>query len=183
MRNIVENEYFDWLYNIVCDDESNIKYRSLLWYMFQIEFVWFVDKDANRASDGINLRYEFGRRNNYSRREIDEYLEYMPCSVLEMMIALAINMEDHIMCDPSIGDRTGQWFWNMIASLGLLGMSDGKFDMYYAGNKIDIFLERKYKRNGEGGLFTVKDRSLDMRDAEIWYQANWYLDENFDFTL
>lgn len=182
MRNVVENEYFNWLYNIVCDDTSNVTYRSLLWYMFNIEFVWLIDMDENRASDGISLRYRFGQDAGYSRREIDS-LNYMPCSVLEMMIALSLDIEEHIMCDPSIGDRTGQWFWNMIASLGLLGMSDGKFDMYYAGEKIDIFLERRYKKNGEGGLFTVKDRSLDMRQEEIWVQANWYLDENFDFTL
>lgn len=50
---------------------------------------------------------------------IASYLDNRPCSVLEMIIALAIRLEEHIMDDPDIGNRTGQWFWDMIVSLGL----------------------------------------------------------------
>lgn len=183
MINVLDNEYFEWMYRIVCDDTSHITYRKLLRNLYDTEFVWIVDMDSNRASYGISLRYRFGHDHGYSREEIDEYFGNMPCSVLEMVIALSIDIEEHIMCDPSIGDRTGQWFWNMISSLGLLGMSDRKYNENLVNRKIDIFLSRKYKKNGEGGLFTVQDPNLDMREPEIWYQAMWYLDENFDFTL
>lgn len=183
MRNIVENDYFNWLYGLVCDDMANVTYRDLLYYLYNVEFVYCLEMDGNRASDGKNFRYRFGYDRHYTTSEIDGYLGYLPCNVLEMMIALSFDIEEHVMDDPSCGDRTGQWFWNMIASLGLLGMSDGRFDMYEAGAKIDAFLERRYKRNGEGGLFTIRNRSLDMRDMEIWHQAMCYLDENYDFTL
>lgn len=183
MINLLDKEYFEWMYQIVCDDASYISYRKLLRNLHDTEFVWLIDMDSNRASDGISLRYRFGYDLGYSRNEIDDYFGDVPCSVLEMMIALALSIEEHIMSDPSIGDRTGQWFWNMIASLGLLGMSDKKYNENFVNRKIDIFLSRKYKKNGDGGLFAVQDPRLDMREPEIWYQVTWYLDENFDFTL
>ena len=37
-------------------------------------------------------------------------------------------------------------------------------------------LNRDYGRDGKGGLFTIEHCRYDMRDIEIWYQANWYLD-------
>ena len=81
------------------------------------------------------------------------------------------------MDDPDIGNRTGQWFWNMIANLGLDSMNDKKFDKGHAEAIVHNFLNREYKRNGEGGLFMVHHDRIDMRPVEIWYQAMWYLDE------
>lgn len=96
------------------------------------------------------------------------YLDNRPCSVLEMLIALAFRCEEHIMTDPDIGNRMGQWFWNMIVSLGLGSMSDSRFDAAYTDDVISRFMNRKYKRNGEGGLFTVERCKYDMRTVEIW---------------
>lgn len=95
-----------------------------------------------------------------------------------MMIALAIRCEEHIMDDPDIGNRTGQWFWNMIVNLGLGSMNDSKFDRDYVEDIVQKFLDRKYSRNGDGGLFTVNRSRYDLRSVEIWYQMCWYLDEN-----
>lgn len=99
------------------------------------------------------------------------YLDNRPCSVLEMIIALAIRLEEHIMDDPDIGNRTGQWFWDMIVSLGLGSMDDSKFDKAHAIDVIRRFLDRDYGRDGKGGLFTIEHCRYDMRDIEIWYQA------------
>jgi hypothetical protein len=99
-----------------------------------------------------------------------------PCSVLEMMIALAIRCEENIMDDPLIGDRTRQWFWSMISSLGLSGMTDTRFDNKSVDRVLETFLDRDYKPNGEGGLFTIKRCEKDLRKVEIWYQLLWYLD-------
>ena len=93
-----------------------------------------------------------------------------------MMIALSIRCEEHIMDDPDVGDRTGQWFWNMLVSLGLGSIDDRKFDRYLVDDVLERFLNREYKRNGEGGLFTVNN-GRDMRQTEIWYQMNYYLRE------
>ncbi len=107
---------------------------------------------------------------------ISKYLDCRPCSVLEMMIALAIRLEEHIMDDPEVGNRTGQWFWNMIVNLGLGSMNDSRFNKLYVQNIIHKFLEREYQPNGKGGLFTIEDCRYDLREIEIWYQACWYLD-------
>ena len=93
-----------------------------------------------------------------------------------MMVALAIRCEETIMDDTEYGDRTGQWFWKMISSLGLSSMSDDMFDKKYATYVINRFLNREYEPNGKGGLFTINNCDEDLRNVEIWYQLCWYLD-------
>jgi hypothetical protein len=55
-------------------------------------------------------------------------------------------------------------------------MDDAKFDRYQVDRILERFLERRYERNGKGGLFTVNN-GFDMRGTEIWYQMNYYLRE------
>lgn len=175
----LNNAYFEWMYQLVCDErDSEMSYRKLLYLLHDTDFNYTIPMDGNRAEDGTDLRYRFGYENAYDGPIIAAYLDDRPCSVLEMMVALAIRCEEHIMCDPDIGDRTGQWFWNMIDNLGLGDMDDEGFDKSYAERVIQKFLNREYKRNGEGGLFTVKHYRKDLRSVEIWYQMCWYLDEN-----
>jgi hypothetical protein len=92
-----------------------------------------------------------------------------------MMIALAIRCEDQIMDDPDLGNQTDRWFWDMIDSLGLSGMTDRKYTSTVVSEVIDTFLNRKYERDGRGGLFTVEDCERDLRSVEIWYQLHRYL--------
>lgn len=174
-RNQINNEYFNWMYQMVCDERYSTKYRKLLSHLYDTEFTYSIGMDGNRAEDGIDLRYRFGDSHNYSQPIIANYLDDRPCSVLEMMIALSIRCEEHIMEDPDIGDRTGQWFWNMIVSLGLGSMTDARYDEAHVDEVIQRFLNREYKPNGEGGLFTVEHGQGDMRSIEIWYQMHLYL--------
>lgn len=174
-RDQIINDYFEWLWNFTkCRGHS--QNRKIITLLHNIEFRYSIPMDANREEDGIDLRYRFmtevGIPRNY--QEVYGYLDG-PCSVLEMMIALAIRCEESIMDDPDIGDRTSEWFWLMMKNLGLDYMSDRKFDRDIAEEKISIFLDRRYKRNGEGGLFVVNGRR-DLRKVEIWYQMCWYLD-------
>lgn len=173
----IENEYFEWMYETVCHDRfaKNISYRKLLEYLHDIRFKWKIPKDNNRAADGIELRRQY---NFYCRRDIPNILEHIsgPCSVLEMMVALAIRCETDIMHDSSIGDRTTQWFWKMIVNLGLGGMTDDQFDKDYIRDVINKFLNREYEPDGRGGLFTVRHCEHDLRKIEIWIQLLWFLD-------
>lgn len=171
----VKNEYFNWLYEIVCEERysKDISYHKLLIYLHSREFKYLIPKDENRAADGLNLRYRFEL--SCDRMPIERYLND-PCSVLEMMIALAIRCEETIMDDPQIGNRTTQWFWGMIANLGLGNMTDERFDRKEADRIIDRFLNRDFNPNGRGGLFTVRNCPEDLRDIEIWTTMLWYLD-------
>lgn len=174
--NRIADEYFEWMVEMV-SDETYLSYRKLLCYLHDIEFIYILPMDGNRAQDGIDFRYRFGYENGYSRDQIKKYLDVRPCSIFEMMVALAFDAEEHIMDDDSYGNRTGQWFWTMIVSLGLGRMDDTHFNRRYVDQVIDDFLNRNYEPNGKGGLFTVQNPPMDMRDTEIWYQFMWYLNE------
>jgi len=177
-KNELNQKYFEWMYRLVCDEgySKRLSYRKLLDRLHDTEFIYIIGMDSNRAEDGIDLRYRFGYEHKYEHSIIATYLNDLSCSVLEMLIALSIRCEEHIMDDPDIGNRTGQWFWNMIVNLGLGSMTDEKFDIRYVDETISKFLNRKYKRNGDGGLFTVNNYKYDLRTVEIWYQMCWYLD-------
>lgn len=175
----VVNEYFEWLCDLVCGKRfaPDISFRKLLMFLHNTEFRWSIRNDGNRAEDGIGLRRRFCLNKGLEEveriivRELDG-----PCSILEMMVALAIRCEETIMDDPLIGDRTGQWFWGMVTSLGLGSMMDDRFDKRYVEDVVVAFLNRDYEPNGKGGLFTIKNCDQDLRDIEIWIQLLWYLD-------
>ena len=92
-----------------------------------------------------------------------------------MMVALASRCEE-TMDDPGMGDRTGQWFWGMIVSLGLGGQLDNRYDARVVDDILDRFLDREYEPDGSGGLFTIENCHRDLRDVEIWNQMWWYID-------
>lgn len=173
----LEYEYFNWMYNLVCDDRLFRKtYKKLLTKLYNTEFIYLLPMDGNRAEDGIDLRYKFGYENNLNESMISTYLDYKPCSILEMMIALSLRCEENITYNPDLGDRKAQLFWNMIVSLKLGIMDDTNFDICYVEKVLDKFLNRKYEPNGSGGLFTINNSDKDLRDMEIWYQMHLYLD-------
>ncbi len=170
------NEYFNWLCDQVCNSRypRRNSHRKLLKYLFNREFVYILELDKNRFDDGLMLRYRFNCTKGYSGSIVDEHLGQQ-CSILEMMVALALRCERTIMDDPDIGNRTPVWFWTMIFSLGLDEMSNINFDPDEVDYVINRFLNREYKPNGEGGLFIIDNCKYDLRDAEIWYQMCWYL--------
>lgn len=175
-------KYLDWMYDSMCNEKYSKKntYRMLFEHLYEREFYYLIPMDSNRAEDGVDLRYQFGRKFGYSDPVIAEFLDKRPCSVLEMMIALAFRCENQIMDNPDLGDRTGQWFWEMIVNLGLGHMNDSNFDRVYTDEIIDIFLERGYSRDGNGGLFKIENTKKDMRTIEIWYQMCCYLSELYE---
>lgn len=174
----LNDEYFNWMHNLVCDKvyRRGLSYLKLLRCLHDIVFSYSIPMDGNREADGIDLRYRFGYEKQYDDSMIANSLDNRPCSVLEMMIALAFRCEEHIMDDPEEGNRTGKWFWDMIENLGLKSMIDDIFDKDYVTDTVNIFLNREYARNGEGGLFKINSQEIDMRSVEIWYQMCWYLD-------
>lgn len=171
----IEQDYFAWMCKFVCNGKYRHFYK-LLNVLNDIEFTYSMDMDGNRYEDGIDLRYRYGDECYYKESMIADYLDRKPCSVLEMLVALSIRIEVHIMDNPDIGNRTGQWFWNMIDNLGLTSMDDEHFNKGIVINAIHKWLNHDYESNGKGGLFTINDCKHDLRYVEIWYQACWYLD-------
>lgn len=174
LKEDINIRYFEWMCDILCHNRFSKKVSriKLLDCLHSIEFQYSIPNDENRAKDGIALRFRYAVVNDCEGAE--DYIDG-PCSVLEMMLALAFRCEECIMGDLEHGDRTAQWFWEMIASLGLGSMNDSNFDQDYVEEVILDFMNRDYASNGKGGLFTVRGCKYDMRDLEIWLQLNEYL--------
>lgn len=177
IRDDIINSYFEWLFDIVCGVRfaEDISFRKLLTHLHNTEFRYLLPNDENRAHEGENLRHRFAIT---QMPDVPEYqiLDILaaPCSVLEMMVALAIYAEEHIMANPQIGNRTGQWFWSMIVNLGLGDQMDDRFDRRYVEDTLQRFLNRKYSPNGQGGLFMIRNCARDLRKVEIFHQLCWY---------
>lgn len=165
--------YFKWL----CDIVKNSNKKKLLNSLFITEFTYTFGFDGNREADGIGLRYRFGRENGYPDYIISDQLDMAPCSVLEMMIALALRCEEGI-----LDNKPDRFFWDMVKSLGLYSMTDNAFNKEKVNTTIEKLLNHEYLPTGVGGLFTMKHPPRDMRGAEIWYQAMWYIDEKYNDT-
>ena len=177
----IRERYLEWIYNLVLDREydvnSNYAYDKLIHELYSIEFYSVIEMDESRISDGISLRYSFGYEMGYTDREITCALDNRPCSVLEVMAALAKRCETQIMSDDSYGNRTRKWFRKMLMSLGLSGMYNMHYNKEFVDRVIDIFLKREYDYSGKGGLFALRNPDRDQRTIEIWAQMCDYLYE------
>ena len=185
-REELRKAYFDWLYGLVypMDGMMREEFRKtkLLWHMHQTPFYSSIELDSNRVSDGINLRYEFGYRHGYDDKTILIYLDSCQCSVLEVLVGLAVRCERQMMADFSYGDRTSQWFRKMIMSLGFGGMDNAHYDEAYVTDVLDRFLNHEYAPDGSGGLFALQHPTKDMRNEELWSQLCAYLNEYINNT-
>ena len=171
--------YFEWLCGIVVagrtEEETPVgMYSRLLRQLFEKPFRYDIPMDGNRAEEGIDLRYRFTEELGYPQAAAAE-LDDRDCSVLEMLTALSIRCEEHIMHDDKEGDRTRMWFWEMLGNLGLIEYTDYHYDETAVNMILERLLNHDYGPHGEGGLFYIPDCPRDLRTVEIWYQLNWYL--------
>lgn len=172
----VKEDYFHWLASLV-DTDPNRDYKGLLMELHSIEFsnetARLIPNDDNRIEDGIALRDRFKEETGC---KACSYLNG-PCTVLEMLVALAYRIED------VIGNNYVYSFWEMLGNLNLDKYDDDTIDEL--GNADDIddhiteLLNRTYSRNGVGGLFPLDHPSKDQRKVEIWYQMGEYLVEKY----
>ena len=173
----VKNEYFAWLVNKVQLDDNH---WCLMRRLHQKDFYWLnsVPRDENRAQDGTDLRARFANDSEWSEEEVLEILAG-PCSCLELLVALAMRIEDDIMYTPEDGDRTKLWFKIMIENIDLLRMNDDDYYQPFVDNILESVMARRYKKNSKGSLFPVRHtHGKDWRTTEIWLQMQLYFDEN-----
>lgn len=172
----VNSEYFDWLCSIISDSKpKNRSYKTLLRKLNSLEFIAIMLMDENRAVDGVNLRRRFGYECGYENSVIESCFNNNPCSILEMMVALAFYCEEHLMINPANGLQSGRWFWMMIDNLGLRDMFDENYNDEHVNRIILRFINRDYSPDGKGGLIYIPNYIGDMRGVDIWYQLMAYL--------
>lgn len=175
MTNNIKSDYFNWLCHFIRNRTSR-QYHKLLSCLFYTDFHWSVENDGNREEDGLDMRGRYEYEENADPIEVRRYLQGT-CSILEMMVALALRCEEHIMDEPEVGNRTEYWFWLMIKNLGLTDQIDQYFNEERTEEILHTFLNRGYEPDGKGGLFIIHDDNVNIRDIEIWYQMCYYLDE------
>lgn len=172
-----DDVYIRWLYDIVNNtpETGDPTYYDLFECLYNVIFIPKIPMDENRCGDGIELRSDFMRETNTNT---DEYFNEAPCSVLEMLVALARRCENQFMHNPDIGDRTPVWFWVMLTNLGLSGYSDGTCfqDIYEAvENAVYKLNNRDYYPDGsDGGPFVIENPPRDLRTVDYWYQMCWF---------
>jgi hypothetical protein len=183
----IEGEYFLWLYDHIKSKKHD--YLKLCEILFHTEFKWYVHNDDNRCQDGTNLRDVF-----FEEKHLDEsHLEVRSllkkrCSVFEVLVALALRMNELMYDLDNQRDQTPKWFHEMLTNLGLNIYVDGfnfgrRFDEMTELRIDDILttlMDRTYDSYGRGGLFPLKRAPRNHQaDVEIWYQMMAYMDENY----
>lgn len=170
--------YFEWLCFLVNADME--RYSELLFQLHDTDFVWCLELDESRANDGLELRKE------YYEMTGDDWVMLMekPCSVLEMLVALARRMDDMLM-DDNTASRVPVWFWEMVKNLGLkkyknvvmlVGNDD---DLYGIQTILHMWMTREFEFDGVGSVFPLQNPASDQRDATIVRQLNAYVLENY----
>jgi hypothetical protein len=173
----LDARYLDWLFKQITEEidqnrNSPRSYWLLAVELFQKEFDWFVPNDDNRVEDGRILREEFF--DETAAGSDREWLE-QGCSMLEMLVALSRR------CAFETGEEPLNWFWVLMANIGLDAFDDNRFDHDFKLD-IDVILDRiihrTYGADGRGGLFPLSNPTRDQREVEIWYQMASYILEH-----
>lgn len=171
MTEPIENLYFNWLYAKVCDVRAHspsLNFTQLLSMLHNIEFVWLVLGDDNRAEDGTDLRTEFAHAHGNASD-----LFYEGCSFLEMLIAFSRRAAFE--SEPS----EYEWFWTMLRNLYLSEMNDGSvINVDVVKDVVNKCIWRTYDRAGNGGLFPLTRSRNDQRKVDLWYQLSEYIYQN-----
>lgn len=180
-KNYLLNLYFNWMCSVAFPDEHiRSHYINALTLLNTTNFTYLIALDENRMTDGLDLRYHFSYGTKLPYDYVSVELSDIPCSVLEMMIALALRCENSIMSNSIYGDRTSEWFWKMFTNLGLDKYPDEIWNesvYQIAAGIIRKFLQREYEPDGTGSLFRFNSPSCDMRNVEIWDQMCLYMSE------
>jgi hypothetical protein len=172
--------YFEWLYSLIKDSNRNGKpYTFLMNQLHDTTFYSLVPNDDNRGKDGEDLRIRF----------MDHYESHVqplygrPCTLFEMLIALAYRINEIMIGEP-FELSVSECFWLFIQNLDLEQYHDEtKYADYAKDVEFNIrkFLERTYDYNGIGGIFPLKRAKRDQRTTEVWGQMADYLLEKYKF--
>lgn len=164
-------EYFVWLVEWI-DDGDRDDMLPVLSYLFKKEYVWYTDLNATQAMSSMDLRERFDPDN------ADEAKEERPCSVLELLVALAVDIEENI-CGVYGHENPARWFWEWLNNLGIDDRCTGRgYSKDYLDQCIDDWLEGDITRSGKRSPFPIKRKGVDQRKKTLWMQCMAYVNEN-----
>lgn len=161
-------DYFVWL----CIKVDATDEFGLMEKLHDREFTWSNNgnliRDENRADAAKHLRRIFLD----NKCVPDIYGDMLvPASVLEVLVALAIDTDDKLAGDGS-GDRVPIYFHEMIENLGIYKNPD---KLEYI---LDRWLNRDFEWDGTGSPFPIhRGCKYDQRKVELWLQACGYFSQ------
>lgn len=161
------NGYFNWLMDIIGGPGE---YEDFIKLLYNTEYYSNIPNDQNRAVDGLELRY-------YYEKETGLLCEKTgPCSVLEMMIKLAMRTENGFLFDQKVGNRTNLWFWEMFSNAGFDKIAKNGQKKWANAHFLDKFLARE-----TGTYFFKMAKSPEnFGEMEVWEQLCRYISEKFE---
>lgn len=173
----IETEYFEYLLDRVCDkNHHKVDYIPLLELLHQMPFWCPIKMDESRISDGAILRVKWAEQEG-----ISDYLyvfEDLPVSVFEVLLGLAERIEFQV-GDIRNGDHTSDRFWELLDNLDISKYTSDNYKPLNIKEKVTIWVERKFKKDGKGSPFPVTKPEMDQRKREIWGQMGEYLMEKY----
>lgn len=172
-----EYSYFVWLIGKAHAYQHISKYENAFRRLHELDYIWTMELDEDRAIKGCDLRAWF---KDDVGDILSDYDYAYPCSMLELMVSLAIDCDERLMWNSYDGNRTDVWFWSMFCNLGLIGMHGNRYDQRTVDMAAVRFMNRDYPPNGEGGLFYTTRDDVDMRDLELWYQLMYWVSNEKD---
>lgn len=102
-----------------------------------------------------------------------------PHSMLEMMISIAIAMNNVSDWETYDSDLVPYYFWDMMTNIRIDSMDDEHFDRRVVQAAIDSIKQRSYCFDGSFGLFGKLEFSEyeDIRSLSLWDQAMLYVSD------
>ena len=165
---MIVSDYYLWLDSLVNDGNHNLLIR----YLYSQPYRWQFILDENRTAGGLNLRRTFANESGVIIQDVGSG----PCSILEMLIALAGRMTEFLESD------IFNWFWVLMRNLHLDEFDDNHFDESSARDILNRWLDREYDAQGNGSLFPVSRYGGDCRNLDVWGQMNIWIAENYPHT-
>ena len=173
----IKREYFDYLVGYICDKRHKVNdYLPLLDLLHSIPFVVIIEMDENRVSDGLFLRKRWLQKiNMYDKLNI---FEDEKASVLEVLIGIAQRLEFQVGDGTDI-DRTSEKFWELLRNLDIEKYDFKHFNPLKIKEKVRNWMNLKYRSDGFGSIFYVKNCEKDLRELQIWDQMSIYVMQKY----
>lgn len=157
-------EYLPWLIQRGCLDE----YRVLASVWDEIEFVWYIPEDGDKAEQALRMRdeYEYETSRPYPRQG--------PVTFLELFVSITDTLTAMIYQDRAAFTKS------ILMNLGVRDMQDTLLmDPAVYGraiNSAETVMHRTYSKSGYGGIFMVPGadlREMPLRDQMILWSNHY----------
>lgn len=154
-------DYYMFLLTLLEGFNDNPLYK----YLFEVDYIWTIPLDRNRAQDGIDLRCWWSNSIGLSKEQYEIIFNNKACSMLEMLLAFAIRIENDFLGNAD-GNNSSKWFYQMLLNLGIAD-DISNFDRSRVDHALLMFF------NHQISLFCVPN--FDISKMELWNQMNCWI--------